>query len=45
MTRKNRHLAEWRFLLFSRWTRIEDRMTQNMNRKHEKHVCHPLSGL
>ena len=22
-----------------------DRMTQNMNRKHEKHVCHPLSGL
>ena len=23
MTRKNRHLAEWRFLLFSRWTRIE----------------------
>ena len=22
-----------------------DRMTQNMNRNHEKHVCHPLSGL
>ena len=22
-----------------------DRMTQNMNRKHEKHVCHPLTGL
>ena len=22
-----------------------DRMTQNMNRKNEKHVCHPLSGL
>ena len=22
-----------------------DRMTHNMNRKHEKHVCHPLSGL
>ena len=22
-----------------------DRMTQNMNRENEKHVCHPLSGL
>ena len=22
-----------------------DRMTQNMNRNHEKHVCHPLLGL
>ena len=22
-----------------------DRMTQNMNRKNEKHVCHPLTGL
>ena len=22
-----------------------DRMTQNMNRKHEKHICHPLTGL
>ena len=23
MTRRNRHLPEWRFLLFSFWTRIE----------------------
>ena len=22
-----------------------DRMTQNMNRENEKHICHPLSGL
>ena len=22
-----------------------DRMTQNMNRENEKHVCHPLTGL